>query len=486
MFCKKCGHRLADGETVCPKCGTQLSGKKPQGSAKSDKKHKAGPRQEHGSFSSMLPGRSRKLEDKKVERTKPQSAAAEQAPTEQPGPAESTRVMSEAAQNERASAPKQPVSELAIGHPDAPEIEVTEPIASGEIDVREPREASTFAASSDHAGEQKAAGHESGAARDTFEQPTVVLPSASDPHKATATEPSLASEPERNITGAAQLSKAAGSQKPAANPFAGGAGKRRLIIVSTVLAVLVVAILLVVLILGKSASSNAGQSDVNEPAQEQVAREDDSADDSSKDEVATVSVPNVLGMDESDAKAQLESMGLVVGEVSEDYSSRVEAGSVIAQSPAGGSTADEGDEVTLMVSKGSKEANVEHRYTLVQSAVTWDAAEAYCEDQDGYLATITSVDEMNQVLGLLPSEGTVLAWIGGMRVGDSWQWVNGDDFSYTCWGAGEPNNDDGNENRLALLKVNGSWSWYDVPNDVTGIYSPSKLAFIMEQEVETY
>ena len=215
------------------------------------------------------------------------------------------------------------------------------------------------------------------------------------------------------------------------------------------------------------------------------ASQDDASDEAdAAPATVSVSVPNVLGLSESDATKQLEAVGLVVGTVTEDYSSSVDAGDVISQSPAGGSAAEKGDEVTLMVSKGQKEARVEHRYTLVRRAMTWSEAQSYCEQNGGYLATITSASELSQVQAQIPSERVIMCWLGGYRSGSSWVWGTGESFSYTNWASGEPNNDGGTENRLAMLKSNGVWAWYDVPNDVSGIYDNAKMAFIMEQEVE--
>ena len=66
-----------------------------------------------------------------------------------------------------------------------------------------------------------------------------------------------------------------------------------------------------------------------------------------------VELPDVTGMSREDATAALESAGLAVGEVAEEYSDSVAAGAVIAQAPAAG-TAQlyRGDAVDLRVSRG--------------------------------------------------------------------------------------------------------------------------------------
>lgn len=196
----------------------------------------------------------------------------------------------------------------------------------------------------------------------------------------------------------------------------------------------------------------------------------------------TVEVPDVLGMDEHDAMDELRDAGLAVGDVDEDYSSEYPEGTVCEQSPDGGDDADEGSEVDLVISKGP-EVVIEHRYQMVTRAMSWADAQSWCEASGGYLATIDSAEEYQEVLNAL-SGSTTVCWLGGMRTGSSWEWVDGEPFSYTAWASGEPNNDGGNEDRLALLKVNGAWSWYDVPSDVRGVYPDYRLCFVMETEVE--
>lgn len=122
-------------------------------------------------------------------------------------------------------------------------------------------------------------------------------------------------------------------------------------------------------------------------------------------------------------------------------------------------------------------------YQLVHQCMTWDEARRYCEENGGHLVTISSADELNEVLSLLPAEGLVSCWIGAYRTsaGD-WAWVDGSELSYAAWGAGEPNNEDGTENYVTLLKVNDAWSMYDVPGDVSGFYANDKIGFVMETE----
>ena len=122
-------------------------------------------------------------------------------------------------------------------------------------------------------------------------------------------------------------------------------------------------------------------------------------------------------------------------------------------------------------------------YQLVHQCMTWDEARRYCEERGGHLATLSSADELNEVLAQLPAEGLVSCWLGGYRTsGGGWAWVDGSEFSYAAWASGEPNNEDGTENYVTLLKVNGSWAMYDVPGDVSSYYNNAKIGFVMETE----
>lgn len=70
-------------------------------------------------------------------------------------------------------------------------------------------------------------------------------------------------------------------------------------------------------------------------------------------EVKTQKVPSVEGASLSNAKAAIHGRNLEVS-VEEDYSSTVEKGYVISQSPAAGTELEEGGTVTLVVSKGKQ------------------------------------------------------------------------------------------------------------------------------------
>lgn len=70
--------------------------------------------------------------------------------------------------------------------------------------------------------------------------------------------------------------------------------------------------------------------------------------------VESVTVPNVLGESQKDAVADLKSAGLVAGDISTEYSDDYPEGQVMSQSVDGGSDADSGSSVDLVISKGKE------------------------------------------------------------------------------------------------------------------------------------
>jgi choice-of-anchor C domain-containing protein len=111
-----------------------------------------------------------------------------------------------------------------------------------------------------------------------------------------------------------------------------------------------------------------------------------------------------------------------------------------------------------------------HYYEYVANPLTWDAARADAESRQyqgmaGYLATITSAAEKQFIESAFAV--STLPWLGGFQPSGSaepdggWQWVTGEPFDYTHWGAGEPNNDpnnfDGFEDKL-MVRADGFWN----------------------------
>lgn len=108
-----------------------------------------------------------------------------------------------------------------------------------------------------------------------------------------------------------------------------------------------------------------------------------------------------------------------------------------------------------------------HAYkTYAESSVTWLDAKQKCETLGGYLVTITSQEEQN----FIESINSKKLWIGGYLDNGVWKWVTNEEWSYTNWGSGEPNNSSNvvaNEGYVAVWPK----KWNDLAN--TNLYEQS-------------
>ncbi|MGM9514191.1 PEP-CTERM sorting domain-containing protein [Roseateles sp. DB2] len=107
-----------------------------------------------------------------------------------------------------------------------------------------------------------------------------------------------------------------------------------------------------------------------------------------------------------------------------------------------------------------------------EQAFTLAAAKSYL-GMNGYLTTITSKDENTFVA---TTAGGQLAWIGGSDRGDAvnhWTWrvgpEAGQDFTFTSWAPGEPNNCCGGEDYVHI-----NWAGFGLWNDHGGPANPGQ------------
>lgn len=91
-----------------------------------------------------------------------------------------------------------------------------------------------------------------------------------------------------------------------------------------------------------------------------------------------------------------------------------------------------------------------HTYQVFTASegIEWTLAEANAIQLGGHLVSITSAEEMNFVAQLTANvdevwaidrfNNTIGPWIGGLKGAGAWQWSDGEAFSYTNWGQGQP------------------------------------------------
>ncbi|MCD7768858.1 MAG: leucine-rich repeat protein [Oscillospiraceae bacterium] len=107
-----------------------------------------------------------------------------------------------------------------------------------------------------------------------------------------------------------------------------------------------------------------------------------------------------------------------------------------------------------------------HSYKIYASATSFDEAEAACEAMGGHLATVTSADEDTFLYAMAIEEGYKSVYFGLIKESDIWHWVTGEDFSYSNWASGEPNNEGTGEYiGMYYYKYTGTWNdgtWDDV------------------------
>lgn len=107
----------------------------------------------------------------------------------------------------------------------------------------------------------------------------------------------------------------------------------------------------------------------------------------------------------------------------------IDVKSTILVTADGSTSEDAGDTAEA----GDESASAEHRYEVVAQRMTWAQADAYCKAQGGYLATVGSQEEYDQIIQLANQSGRKVLFLGGQRGSDgNFQWTNGEDFSYTA------------------------------------------------------
>ena len=98
-------------------------------------------------------------------------------------------------------------------------------------------------------------------------------------------------------------------------------------------------------------------------------------------------------------------------------------------------------------------------YKLFSQTLNWEAAEKHCQGEGGHLASVQSAEENNFLTGMT----TEMHWLGATDIafeGD-WVWQDGTARVFTDWKAGQPDNNNNNEN--CLMKNFQGAQWNDGP-----------------------
>ena len=122
-------------------------------------------------------------------------------------------------------------------------------------------------------------------------------------------------------------------------------------------------------------------------------------------------------------------------------------------------------------------------YKVINQKKTWEEANSYCESLGGHLVVITSAEENAYIHHLLAGWANPRCWAGGTddSLEGNWKWVSGEEWDYTNWISGQPDDNSHNENclQLAYSVTNGIWDgkWNDADKNIA-------LPFICEWETE--
>jgi len=141
---------------------------------------------------------------------------------------------------------------------------------------------------------------------------------------------------------------------------------------------------------------------------------------------------------------------------------------------------------------------ITHTYqAVIAPGITWNQARDAAIIKKGHLATITSKDENDLMLSHIQNtsywslcRGNMFGpWLGGWQPSGAhnsstgWAWVTGEKWEYTNWHAEEPNDFQGEEDKL-FFYVNTctpSSTWGDHRDDGDGV-----TAYIIEWEKPVY
>lgn len=126
-----------------------------------------------------------------------------------------------------------------------------------------------------------------------------------------------------------------------------------------------------------------------------------------------------------------------------------------------------------------------HKYAICNSTSSWNEAKEFCEQQGGYLVTITSKSEQKTIEKLLKQYGTKEAFWIGAKKDTEWEWITGEPFRYTHWADGEPNSSESVMIAQILFTKReniGLFSWDDTWDDGDIAEGIKSQGFICEWE----
>ncbi|XP_062372006.1 macrophage mannose receptor 1-like [Sardina pilchardus] len=134
-----------------------------------------------------------------------------------------------------------------------------------------------------------------------------------------------------------------------------------------------------------------------------------------------------------------------------------------------------GTHVVLLAELWTLSSALLHQYHFVNESKTWQDAQKYCKITYKDLATVTTLEEMNQIINIAKSNSfKEKAWIGLYNDVNSWRWSSKDTDSYdqselmfTRWESGQPDNYQGKQ---TCAKINSAGQWDDINCEMLRVF----------------
>lgn len=140
----------------------------------------------------------------------------------------------------------------------------------------------------------------------------------------------------------------------------------------------------------------------------------------------------------------------------------------------------------INIPKDAVEFN-KHYYKLYDFHMTWEEAQTYCESIGGHLATITSLEENEFLFKYITSLNCSSAYFGATDKENegNWKWVTDEEFIFSNWHNGEPNNEGENENYGMFYYKFDDGTWND-GGILTENASVNETLYICEWDSKRY
>ncbi len=133
-------------------------------------------------------------------------------------------------------------------------------------------------------------------------------------------------------------------------------------------------------------------------------------------------------------------------------------------------------------------ATLPHSYEAIRADVSWTQARDEAIARGGYLVTINSEEELQQVTALAEDAGFDRVWIGAHRTDGELVWESGENVTFYRWDNGEPSYTDSGdgaaEDYLMLWKRGEQWVYNDSrENPLTDFYGMygGRIGYVMEK-----